>query len=554
MRYAIVLLAAVVLRGQQAPPAAPQPATQPATQPADAPAPNRVEGKVINAANGEPVPRATVLLQSQNGPQSLNYMAETNGNGQFKIENVSPGKYAVSADRQGFLLQVAGAAGAPPPRVTVEDGQPLQDVIIRLNPLCVIAGRVVDDDGDPLRGVDVQAMIYSYVGGKKQLRNAEQTQTNDKGEFRLYGLRPGTVYLYATSNNNYRAMRSGETIRGPHPPLQAATYFPNTIDLAHATPIELAAGAQLRGFDIHMRRDRVYTIRGNLPEAMDRVNGMAIQVMARDVPGARQSSFAMVENNKFFECPGLAPGNYTVVANIFLEDGRRLTARQDVDIVNSDVEVALHFSAPIDVSGTVRIDGAMSRPLQDLRIGLQQDRPSVDGGGASTTMLADGSFVMHNVIPDVYQLAFAAPQGTYMKSLAVGGQDVADRRVDLTKGAGPLAIVLGTDVGEVEGSVQNASGDPAVRVRVNLVPYGNHIGRQDLHKFAFTDEKGAFRIRSVAPGEYKLFAWEDVDVGAPMDPEFRKPFEKLALPLKVEPNAHESVKLKSINVAAGSQQ
>jgi len=284
------------------------------------------------------------------------------------------------------------------------------------------------------------------------------------------------------------------------------------------------------------------------------VNGIAIQVIARDVPGARQNSFGAVENNKSFHCPGLVPGNYIVVGNIFLEDGRRLTARQDVDITNSDVEVALHFSAPIEVSGTVRVDGKISRPLQDLRIGLQRDRPSADGGGAGTTLLADGSFVWHDVIPDVYQLVFAPPQGTYIKTVALGGQDASNRHLDLTGGSGPVAVVLGTDVAEVEGSVQNAAGEPAVRVRVNLIPYGNHLGRSDLHRFAFTDEKGDFRIRSVGPGEYKLFAWDDVDMGAPQDPEFRKPFEKLALPLKIEPNAHESVKLKSINVSAASQQ
>jgi len=151
-------------------------------------------------------------------------------------------------------------------------------------------------------------------------------------------------------------------------------------------------------------------------------------------------------------------------------------------------------------------------------------------------------------------VTFAAPQGTYIKSIGFGDQDVSGRRVDLTKGSGSLVLTLGADVGVVEGSVQNAAGDPAVRVRVNLIPYGNHLGWEDLARFAFTDEKGNFKMRPTGPGEYKLFAWDDVETGAPQDPEFRKPFEKQAVSVKLEPNGHEIMKLTSINVAATNHQ
>jgi hypothetical protein len=66
----------------------------------------------------------------------------------------------------------------------------------------------------------------------------------------------------------------------------------------------------------------------------------------------------------------------------------------------------------------------------------------------------------------------------------------------------------------------------------------------------FTDEKGKFHLRDVAPGEYKIFAWEDVPFGAPQDPEFRKPFEKQGLALKMEPNGHQTVELTTIVTAA----
>jgi hypothetical protein len=104
--------------------------------------------------------------------------------------------------------------------------------------------------------------------------------------------------------------------------------------------------------------------------------------------------------------------------------------------------------------------------------------------------------------------------------------------------------LLGTDVGEVEGTVKKANGDPAVRVRVTL------IGRTDLFKFDFTDDEGKFHLPNVAPADYKIFAWEGAPFGAPQDPDFRKPFEKQGVAVKMTPNGHQTVELTTIVIAA----
>lgn len=539
MRYTIFLFAAASLVAQQAP----APAVAPPRTPV-------VSGKVINTAGGEGVRKATVLLRSQNGPNGISYAAEADGNGSFRIEDVDPGKYAVSAERQGFMLHVSGAPGAPPPTITVEKDQPVEGVTIRLDPLGVITGKVVDEDGDPVRGAMVQTMTYRYISGKRQLATGQRVMANEKGEYRLYDLRPGTYYLYSGSNYSGGIMNRGEAIRGPRPPGRATTYFPSAADAAHAVPIEVTAGAQLRGFDIHMRRERVFSVRGKLPESADQNKRYFVRVMSRD-SHLNFGSFGSVINNTSFECPGLPPGEYVLVATMF--DGtKQIPARQNVEIVDSDVEVILNFAPPSDVAGTVRVDGKLPKSLDDLRISLQPQGPG-GFGGMSAAVKPDGTFLLKNVIPDVYSINFNAPEGMYVKSMGAGEQDATNWKVDLTKGSGPIAITLGTDLGVVEGSVENEAGDPLQRVRVTLIPYGNHLGRSDLSRFAFTDEKGHFKMRGTGPGEYKLFAWDNVDPGAPQDPEFRKPFEKQAVGVKLEPNGHETVKLKVIHVEAAKE-
>ena len=138
------------------------------------------------------------------------------------------------------------------------------------------------------------------------------------------------------------------------------------------------------------------------------------------------------------------------------------------------------------------------------------------------------------------RLGLSAPK---IKSIREIGKAVAKGRIDLTKGSGPVTVLLGTDVGEVEGIVKKANGDPAARVPVTL------IGRTDLFKFDFTDVEGKFHIRDVAPGEYKIFAWEGAPFSAPEDPEFRKPFEKQGVSVKMDPNGHQTVELTTIVIA-----
>jgi hypothetical protein len=524
MRIALVLsVAAAVLLAQEPPPSL------------------SVAGMVISTA-GDPVRKATVILRAK-AEAGASYTADSDANGRFVIFDVQPGAYAVSADRAGFESDTDGAPGAPPPGLKVEAGQSVTDVKIRLVPLGVITGRVLDDDGDPVRGAQVQAMAYTYQGGKKQLRSVDQISANDKGEFRLFGLRPGTFYLRASGHNRSR----GIPILGSFTP----TYFPSTTDAAHAAPIEVSSGAQLRGFDIRLRHEPRYSVRGKLPEAKHE----GAQRMLRIVPrGGFEGNFGSYrQDNETFEFMDLLPGSYIVVGRVS-EDGKTSVVRQPVEVVNADVEgVTLNFVPPAEVSGVVRVEGAPPPALEKMRVNLQPETPAFFGQ-TSAEVKPDGSFLISDVMPDVYEINVGNYPAAYVKSIRFGDAEVQDGRIDLTQGSGLLTVLLATDVGEVEGSVKKSNGDPAVRVRITLIAYGAHLGRTDLSRSGFTDEQGKFHLRNVAPGEYKLFAWEDAPSGAPQDPEFRKPFEKQGVTVKMEPNGHETaLELTAISVKAGQR-
>jgi hypothetical protein len=487
----------------------------------------KVEGRVINSLNNAAVPNATVILRAHDLEHGQSYADESDGNGNFSFDDVETGEYAVVAERRLFMAEPTGATGAPPPDIKVEKGRQIKDLKIRLIPLGVITGRVLDADGDPVRGATVNALLYVYSNGKRQLRSADSTQSGDNGEFRLFGLRAGTLYLRGARNQ----------------PESVTTYYPGTADETHAAPVELRAGAQLEGFDIRLQATGVHSVRFEFSEGHPPEGGLALFLVSQQ--GFQQFGLETFSSDSV-GFKGVPPGSYE--AMVRLDGGeRRSYALQRIEVTNADVDGGtLTFLPAVDLAGSVRVEGGAFKGIEKLRVNLQAEYRSPLLGVINAEVKPDGTFQLKNAAPSVYEVAINRVAGVYLKSVRMGEKQLADRRLDLTSKVEPLVVVLGADVGEVEGSVQNAKGDPVARARVNAIAYGDHSNRIDLNRFAFTDQKGEFKIKDVPPGDYKVFAWEDVPVGAPQDPEFRKPFEKQATPLRMQPNGHETVSVTAI--------
>jgi Carboxypeptidase regulatory-like domain len=504
--------------------------------PAPVAAAPRVEGRVINSTSGEGVPKATVILRAHDVEHGQSYADETDGNGNFSIGDVEPGEYAVIAERAGFVVQSSGATGAPPPHIKVAKDQQVKDVTIRLTPLGVITGRVLDSDGEPVRGARIFALRYAYSAGRKELRNVSQVQSGDHGDFRLFGLPAGTLYL--------KAVRSRQSPKGQV--LNVSAYYPGVDDESHAAPIELRAGAQLQGFDIRLQTAGAYSIRFKLADGHPQ-EGCCNAFLANE-QGIQQTRGMNVSTTELVFA-GVPSGSYEAVVSV--PDGEKQDyAIQHIELLNADVDGGtLTFLPAVEVAGSVRVEGGAFADLAMLQINLESPH-RIPIGNHTGEVNPDGSFLLKDAIPGVYEVAINRIRGVYLKSVRMGDKLLADRRLDLTSKIEPLTVLLGADAGEVEGSVQNARGDAVARARVSVIAYGDQASRADFYRTGFSDEKGDFKIKDVPPGEYKVFAWEDVPVGAPQDPEFRKPFEKQSAPLRMQPRGHEKVSVTAIPASA----
>jgi protocatechuate 3,4-dioxygenase beta subunit len=224
-----------------------------------------VEGNVYSTS-GEPLKKATLTMRSANptpGSSTVTYVGVSDASGHFQIQDVEPGKFRLWVERTGF---VGAQYGAKTPSVAgtilaLQKSQKLKDIDFKLIPQGVITGRVLDEDGDPVQNVQIQTMRSMYLRGKKQWMPAGYSSTNDLGEYRIFGIAPGRYLLSAV----YRPMMySMESTQGGPEEGYAPTYYPNAAAAEMAAPIEVTAGAQLRGMDIRLQKTKTVQIRGRV--------------------------------------------------------------------------------------------------------------------------------------------------------------------------------------------------------------------------------------------------------------------------------------------------
>jgi hypothetical protein len=117
-------------------------------------------------------------------------------------------------------------------------------------------------------------------------------------------------------------------------------------------------------------------------------------------------------------------------------------------------------------------------------------------------------------------------QGMYTKSVYLGQQEAKDGEVTIADGAPPpMSIVLSAAGGQVSGQLKAEKEGVARGAMVVLVPAAEHRDNPQYFKFGSPDQYGKFNITAIPPGDYTLYAWDNVETGAWQDPEFLARFQ-----------------------------
>ena len=186
------------------------------------------------------------------------------------------------------------------------------------------------------------------------------------------------------------------------------------------------------------------------------------------------------------------------------------------------------------------------RPLGRMSLGLSQIERGPGGGVSNGQVKEDGTFRFSGVGLSKYALNVISPGGAYLKSARFGGQDVLHAPIDTTSGTGgTLDLVFSSKVANITGSVHNEKGEASAGVMVTLwpkIPDPSPLGVRP----ALTDQNGGFKFQGLAPGDYYVAAWEDVDQGLLQSADFLSRFTGDAGAIKLAEGGQESADLKPV--------
>lgn len=508
-----------------------------------------LSGRVLAADTGRPVKRARIIITGGGRPLSTT----TDDQGRYQLGNLPAATYNVTAAKAGFVDAVYGQrralrAGTP---VRLADGQLLANVDFKLPRGGVITGRLGDEDGEPLARALVSVMRYQYVRGERQLMAAGADQTDDRGEYRVFGLPPGEYYVSATAGGLIDQIIRGAVEAGAPPPGEAVenvgyapTYYPGAISASAATRVKLELGQEAAGIDFQVRLVTLATVSGVV------TGGNAMVVLAPEGAtlgggggrGGRgglteiatvflrgtQPMRAATQADGTFAIRNVPPGNYTVVARSNDGSGSPRTAVQAVAVMGGDVQVALAPVPGVSLSGAVTLEasgGALPRGFGGFRvnpapIGAAIALPRGGRGGAPDER---GLFTIADLMPGRYLLRATGPRGWTMKSVFVDGHDVTDEAIDITGDPVAGVNVIFTDrIATIAGTVRDGRGGAAANASVIVFadderlwhPQSRHIAA------ARTDANGAYRVTGLPPGRYLATAVDDVEQGEWFDPAF----------------------------------
>jgi protocatechuate 3,4-dioxygenase beta subunit len=519
-----------------------------------------VEGRVFSAATGAPLKKAAVWLElfsptrGVNGPPTVaGPAATTDANGRFVLDGVEPGSYLLSAQRIGYLDQGYGARmpQVVGPPLKLGAGDRLTDITFRLTPQSLLYGKVTDEDGDAVPNAQVEVLHVSYSGGRRQFASTANVTSQDDGSFVVGNLSPGRYYVSAALR---AAGQEGPPARKPAREAYVTTYFPNAADSAAAVPVGVAAGAEVRGIEVRLRKSMVFHIRGRVINRADGAPAgrISLHLVPRGEAIVPQADVGVTSSSDGrFELNGVLPGAYVLESDSSLmlsvvdsqgETPRMsptLVGRAFVNVTDSDVEdFRMPVSEGASVTGTVTgLSDASERPIVSL---VPAD--SARGRDNTAQCSPDGAFQLHRLVPGIYSVQVALPKGAYVKGVKFAGREVTNADIDLTSGAGgAIEIVVSKNGGEVSGTVRDAKGDPARGTVVQLWPADGEGA-----KTVRSDESGAFRFVGLPPADYRVAAWEDLDDDLAEYPPFRALFADQASKIKTGEGAHETVDLKLI--------
>jgi len=507
------------------------------------PATGSIKGRVV-ADDGQPVVNATLMAQAVNGQPSIR-PAKVDSEGKFSFDDLPPAGYIVFAVAPGYIDE-AMSTGDPNdwPRHLI--GAQLKIKMIKGG---VITGKVTNSKGDPIVGVPVHAVSLNNPSfSATDFLGAGGAESDDRGVYRIYGLRPGQYVVNAGGAGQFGLAASNGF------DLDVPTYYPSaTRDTA--IPIVVRSGDETTGIDIKYSGAEGHRISGfvlgSINAGASAANGAIAIILA---PAGTQSVLSMaiaspIDQRRAFGFNGIGDGEYDLFASFQTgqQNETSMVANKRVTVRGGDVTgVELTLAQLASIAGSIMLDPIKPEDKCDQRgsqlietnFAARRDDPRKSGSQVMTTMLAGfsgtlnakGEFSARNLDAGRYRFEIKLPtEAWYVRAIslpaAVTNQQTSQAAPP--SGAskpnpwqGTVTIKSGQQVNGV--SIIVGQDAASLRGRVTVTPEGTAFPA-DLHVYLAPADReqandvlrysettimsdGSFAFSNIAPGRYFIIS------------------------------------------------
>ena len=231
-----------------------------------------VSGRITDAATGQPVEGAAIILEQGNSHASQ--LSDSAGNFSFD-DDISAGPGRIQIQKEGYIL----FQRSNPDESSVQITGDHSEHNFKLTPAGSITGRIGRGDGD---GVVVTLLQEDFTDGVERFISVASTNRSfgvgPDGSFRFIGLEPGRYIVSASYSapgvgNLFNCSVGGQCIAAGVENVEqvkdapaegyVTTYYPGTTEFADALPVTLASGEK-RAMDFRIAKRPLFRVSGEI--------------------------------------------------------------------------------------------------------------------------------------------------------------------------------------------------------------------------------------------------------------------------------------------------
>jgi hypothetical protein len=470
----------------------------------------RIAGTVVNTMGGGVLARTRVILRDTRNPKNVQSIL-SGDDGRFEFHVVS-GKYALQGTKRGFITAGYEQHDQFSTAIVTGAGLDTENLLLKLPPMAVLSGRVLDESGEPVRHAQVALWRDDHSSGVSRIVRVRNDMTDDQGTYEFTPLGVGTYFLSATGVPWYAVHPTTAAPEGSSMTpavvdraldvVYPTTFYFGATESEDATPILLRGGDRLE-LDLRLAPVPALHVVFRGEQKGDNFSGMP-SLSKRIFDGNeldRDRENISVISPGVFEM-AIAPGKYSVNLAGQPDHNSRIN---EVEISQDHQQVDTSSGeASGSIKALVKIPGEDNLP-RELFVGLREGKR----GGYFQEVNRQGEAELPSVAPGTYDLVAGSLDRPYsVVQIESEGQVISGHSLKVEAGSSlSLSLTLVGGSGRVEGVAKRA-GKAAAGAMVVLIPKHpeeNH----DRFRRDQSDLDGSFLLQSVIPGVYTVIAIAD---------------------------------------------